>query len=425
MRFMKVIKIVVFVFFYCSNVNGQAFIFKNISIVSPDQNSILKGQNVLINNGKIEKIGPGLKAPKRYQKIDGAGKFLMAGMADMHVHLPAAERDIISTKHFLLLQLIAGVTTVRSMRGSLNHIALRDSVKKGMILSPDLYLSAPPIYSSQKVAPDSIDELILAYKNVGFDFIKILSLPNSLVFYDSLLAAANRYQMPVVGHAPWGDVQTAIKNKQRSIEHLQGYASLKGDTLNETIRKTKVNNIYNCPTLDWTFVGSLYYSMDYLKRRPGMEYLPLELRKKWEKTLSDYIGKVANQERKKDSLSLIVQLDIVRQLKAEGCKFLLSQDASNVFQVPGFGLLEEMKLFKKAGFSNHEILVIATQNPAQFFGESDRLGAVRTGFKANLIMLAGNPLEDIENIKKVDGILLGEQWHTREFLEGQIKTYLR
>lgn len=414
-----------FCIIFCWNANAQSFIFKNISVVNTGQNSISKNQNVLIKEGIIQNIGSRLKTPNGYVEIDGTGKFLMAGLADMHAHFPDPNRDMISTKHFLLLQLMAGITTVRSMRGKMSDIALRDSVRNESLLSPDLYLSAPPIYSSNKVSPDSIGLLVSDYNNSGFDFIKILSLPNSPQFYDSLLAASKRYGIPIVGHAPWGDAAIAIENNQRSIEHLQGYARFKGDTLNEVIKKTKLNNIYNCPTLDWTFIGSLYYTTDKLKGRAGMQYLPLALREKWEKTLVDYLGKVTQNEKAKDSLSLLSQLDLMKKLKAADCEFLISQDASNVFQVPGFGLLEEMKLFKKAGFSNQEILDIATQSSVRFLGKSESMGKVEAGFKANLIMLGGNPLEDLENLRKVDGVMLRKQWLTSAFMEEQVQTYLK
>ncbi|HWY34351.1 MAG TPA: amidohydrolase family protein, partial [Nitrosopumilaceae archaeon] len=86
-------------------------------------------------------------------------------------------------------------------------------------------------------------------------------------------------------------------------------------------------------------------------------------------------------------------------------KLLVSAD--DELPVPGFSLMEEMKLYKEAGISNYDILTAATYNAASFFNAHGEFGTVSKGKKANLVLLDKNPLEDIENVKTVYGTFIG------------------
>ena len=405
----------------------NAILIKNTNVITVSTDKVLKNTDVLIENGIIRKIGNKIPANTAYLVLDGKGKFLMPSLADMHSHIPLKSDKKLTTKHYLLLQLAAGVTTLRSMRGNYEHLSLRDSVQKEYILSPNLVLSAPPITRQTKTNINT-DSLVQKYKADGFDFIKILSIP-SKDFYKKIQESALKAGLKVVGHLPAGDIDLALQYKQYSIEHLQGYTDYYEKGLSSELEKlldlTIQNNVYNCPTMDWTFVGSLYYPLQQLKERIGMDFLPELLKSSWEKTLVDYIKTVKPDEAKKDSLHLISVQNIMQKMRDKKYKLILSPDASGIFQVPGFGLVEEMKLFKKFGFSNYEILKIATINASEYFGESDKSGFVKENYNANLILLNGNPLENIENISKIDGVILNGKWYSENSLKDQLKQNLK
>jgi imidazolonepropionase-like amidohydrolase len=405
----------------------NSILIKNTNIITVATDKVLKNTDVLIENGVIKKIGNKIPINTTYLILDGKGKFLMPSLADMHSHIPLKNDKKLTTKHYLLLQLAAGVTTLRSMRGNYEHLSLKDSVQKEFILSPNLVLSAPPITRQMK-ANINTDSLIQKYKADGFDFIKILSVP-SKDFYKKIQESAKKVGLKVVGHLPAGDLDMALQYKQYSIEHLQGYTDYYEKGLSSELEKlldlTVQNNVYNCPTMDWTFVGSLHYSLQQLKDRVGMDFLPELLKSGWEKTLVDYIKTVKPDEAKKDSLHLISVQNVIAKMRDKKCKIILSPDASGIFQVPGFGLVEEMKLFKKFGFSNYEILKSATINAAEYFGESDKNGFVKENYNANLILLNANPLENVENISKIDGVILNGKWYSENSLKEQLKQNLK
>ncbi|MCX8490224.1 MAG: amidohydrolase family protein, partial [Cyclobacteriaceae bacterium] len=294
-----------------------------------------------------------------------------------------------------------------------------------LVIAPKLFLSAPPMHWKEQVPIDSIHYLIQQYKRSGFDFIKILSVPSE-AFYEATMAESRLAGLPVVGHIPNRNLHLALSKNQRSIEHLQGYTDYfkakQFDALQNVIQITAEKGIYNCPTLDWYFVGSLHYSLESLKHRAGMAYISPALKQEWEKKILEYTKEQNSNQvsKKEDSLGLVAMRNVMEKLKLKGCKLLLSPDASSVFQVPGFGLVEEMKIFKELGFTNYEILRMASLGSAEYFGE-DNWGKVREGHEANLVLLSQNPLENIENLLKVKGVILNGKWLSQSIVLEKIR----
>jgi hypothetical protein len=404
--------LLLFCFQFCI---AQNLLIKGVSVIPMDKNEVLNNMDVFIHDGKIVKIGKSIHPIRNCEIINGKGNYLMPGLTDMHAHVPDYGNKKISVNDYFNLCLASGVTTLRSMRGSLPQLLLKDSIQKGLVIAPKLFLSAPPIHWRVKIPIDSIHYLIQQYKKSGFDFIKILSVPSE-AFYEAIVAESQLVGLPVVGHIPNMNLLLALSKNQKSIEHLQGYTDYfkvkQFDALQNAIQVSKEKGIYNCPTLDWYFVGSLYYSLESLKNRAGMAYISPTLKQEWEKKIMEY-SKEQNgkpNSKKEDSLGLVAMRNVLQKMKLNGCQLLLSPDASSVFQVPGFGLIEEMKIFKEMGFTNYEILRMASLVPAEYFGEDDNWGKVREAHDANLVLLLQNPLDDLGNISKIKGIILNGKW---------------
>lgn len=389
-------------------------LIKNATVLSCQDETIKKTkQDVLISGGKITAVSKKIKGKKGYVVIEGKGKFLIPGLADMHAHLPSPG-NAINMEQYLTLQILAGVTYVRSMRGAEDHLQWREKIRNHSTIGPELYLSPSPIASNTTVSSEDLDALLKKYKEQGFDFVKLLSLPNKNQFYERLVAASLAHGLPIAGHIPNGNLGLALQNNQQTIEHLQGYTgAIPEETLLELIRQTKDRGIYNCPTLDWTFVGSSsqYYSLQNLKNRPGLQYLTEALKNQWEQTLVNYLKNVKPDEIEKDRNDLESHFNVLRKMRAAKCLMLLSPDASSVFQVPGFGLVEEMKLFARAGYTAEEIFRIATINPAMLMKREKEMGKIETGYNANLVLLDGNPLDNLDNYQKINGVMIKGKWH--------------
>ncbi|MCX8491727.1 MAG: hypothetical protein ORN54_11730 [Cyclobacteriaceae bacterium] len=88
--------------------------------------------DVLIQNGKIIKIGRSIRPIHNCMTINGKGNYLIPGLTDMHAHIPEYGNRKISVSDYLNLCLASGVTTLRSMRGNLSQLKLKDSIQKGL-----------------------------------------------------------------------------------------------------------------------------------------------------------------------------------------------------------------------------------------------------------------------------------------------------
>jgi imidazolonepropionase-like amidohydrolase len=88
----------------------------------------------------------------------------------------------------------------------------------------------------------------------------------------------------------------------------------------------------------------------------------------------------------------------------------MGTDAPQVYSVPGFSIHRELKSMSKAGLSNFEILQSGTFNVGSYFKAQDVFGVVAPGLRADLLLLSGNPLEDLENLKSLDGVMVKGRW---------------
>ena len=141
-----------------------------------DRERIIKRQTVLIRDGIISEIGPvtEVQVPTRALRINGQSRYLMPGLADMHVH---------AWKENLLLYVANGVTTVRFMDGHPIILAWRESIALGEMLSPTIYTSGltidgptPAGWGFDNLLVESADEaerVVAEQKEAGYDFIKV------------------------------------------------------------------------------------------------------------------------------------------------------------------------------------------------------------------------------------------------------------
>ncbi|MHB8259449.1 MAG: amidohydrolase family protein [Bacteroidia bacterium] len=410
----------IFFLVYCITaeiISGQNLIITNVNVIPIEGDmTILKNHTVIIKNGKIEDIVshiPERAVKSQMQVIDGTGKYLIPGLADMHVHFPN-EKEM-SLQQFFKLNLAAGVTTLRSMRGVPRHLTLRDSVNKKLILAPDLYISIS-LPSDSTITNKELDKFVKQSKKEGWDFIKYLSGLTPELFYTTALISRES-GIKLAGHVFNQDLQTAIQAKQASVEHYQAILKeYRKDTLHfdKIMNQLKERKIFVCPTLSFYYIWGMQYGFDELVKRNGMQYITPLLESKWEMNYNDYYTKYSTPEKNEEREKIILRVKqslydfgkLLKRMSDANVKLLLSPDES-AFNVPGFAVAEEMKLYQKAGLSNYAILRIATYNAASFFNEENEWGSIRNHQKANLVLLDKNPLDDIENIKTVHTVIIG------------------
>ena len=396
---------------------AQNIIISNVNVIPIEgKETILTNQTVHIKDGKIESIAPYKKEQGNSNQatlIDGTGKYLMPGMADMHVHFPN-EKEM-PLPQFFKLNLAAGVTTLRSMRGEPRHLGLRDSITKKLILAPDLYISIS-LPGDSTITDKDLEKFVKQSKKEGWDFIKYLSGLSPTLFYTTALLSKES-GLKLAGHVYNQDLQTAIKTNQASVEHYQAILKeYRKDSLHfdDVMNELKKRNIFVCPTLSFYYIWGMQMGADDLKERNGMKYIHTALLDKWEKDYDDYYSKYNTPAKEEERLKIISRTKkglndfskLLKRMSDAHVKLLLSPDES-AFNVPGFAMEEEMKLYQKAGLSNYAILKIVTNNAACFFNKENEWGSIGKNKKANLLLLDKNPLDDIEHIKTVNTVILG------------------
>ncbi|HYM21168.1 MAG TPA: amidohydrolase family protein [Candidatus Kapabacteria bacterium] len=385
---------------------------QNVTPAEPHKDVYLRGDEIIrIENTTKE------SAKLTRNVIDGHGKFLMAGLSDMHVHLPKDHLD-----QFFYLNLAAGVTTVRSMRGKPGHLDLRRKIVRGEMTGPDLIL-ATPYFPNKNIKITDLKDSIKAYAKAGYDCIKVLAVPDS-AYFEALMDAAQDAGLPVVGHWPRNvSIDRVIEDDYSCIEHLDGiYDAFIKDSncIKKIAADLNQHHTWNCPTLDYYNVQWLQVPLDELHKRDGLDLLDHSVTERWDSTMKARFaalnaGSGDSVERKREKYRIYIQqkFRLLQMLDTLGPQFILSPaEANDEYGVPGFCVWEEMKLLAKCGISSQKILTMATYNAAMYMDQEDKWGSVAPLRRANLVLLDKNPLESIENIRSVEAVFLRGEYHT-------------
>jgi len=409
--------------------------FVDVNVVPMDTAGVLEHQTVVVHDGMVSAVGPDSTAeiPAHAQIIDGAGRFLMPGLADMHVH--------ISNEDEFLLFIANGVTTVRDMFGDEDRLAWRANVERGDMLGPTIYTSGPiidgnpPFIEGSTVVETAAEarQVVAEEKADGYDFVKVYDFLSQDA-YAAIVSAAREHGIPVVGHVPDEvGLSGVLAARQASIEHLRGYApALASDPDKVTFGSedwamadtskmraladaTRVAGVWNCPTL---VVGQKWVQPDEqraLYAKPVMRYVSPDVRAEWDPD-ANYLSFFPTEKLAAVQGSHWQRAMMTRALHESGARLLLGTDAGNPFVVAGFSVHEELANFVDVGLTPYEALLTGTRDAAEFVGASGEFGVVATGARADLILTEGNPLEDVGAVVRPEGVMVRGAWLPREEL---------
>lgn len=419
----------------------------NVNVLSMTETGVLSGQTILIRNGKIDRMGPAneIDAPTGSTQIDGTGKYLIPGLAEMHAHIPVPqEGDDHLVKETLFLYLSRGVTTIRGMLGNPYHLELKKMIAADSILSPRVFTSSPSLNGNTIPTPEEARRLVTQYQKDGYDFLKIHpGIPMDA--FDEMTKTAREVGITFSGHVPQPvGIRHALNAKYASIDHIDGYISglateadwerlgnnigffgyrtvpyAREPEIDVLAKQTKERGVWIVPTQSlftrWFSPGD----PAAMANEPEMKYMPARTRYQWRQSKQNAIGADDyNEAQWKKMIDLRQQL--LRALHKNEVPILLGSDAPQVFNVPGFSLEHEMNAMKDAGLSNEVILMSGTANPARFFNMEGQFGTIQEGAAADLILLNGNPLEDLTYTWAQEGVMVRGRWLSREYIEERL-----
>jgi len=406
----------------------KTYMIQNVNILTMKDSVLIKNQSVLIENGTIQKIGTDIQNPNA-TIIDGTGKFLMPGLTDMHVHL--FDRHPLKNTWIMLL-LINGVTSVRDMCGEPGKLQLRAKIKNNEILAPNLYQSGPIINGvrdnaglfSFAATSEQGREIVIAQKKSGYDFIKVYDGLTKEA-YSAIVDEAHQQEILVDGHLPDKiSLEDAIKLKHNSIEHLTGYFEWKDYQVSLNVPDnyaslTANSTVWNCPTLYNHYMnGSRKGASEMMNYAETSGLLPSDLREIWKKRMNNNSREVMEIVDKYGASNFESLRKIVLTLYNSKAKLIAGTDAGNLpLLIPGYSLHQELRIMNEMGIPNYEVLKMTTVNAALAMNKNTEFGTVEVGKRADLLLLDANPLDNINNLQNMSGLMIRGIWLS----EGEIK----
>ncbi len=425
--------------------NGQReTVFRSVNVVPMDAERVLENQTVVVRDGKITAMGN--EGRVRYGNnalvIEGKGKYLVPGWAEIHAHVPPID-DMEPMKEVLMLYLANGITTIRGMLGHPRHLELRSKINSGEILGPH-FISSGPSFSGQSVkTAEQGEAMVRRQKAAGYDFLKLHPGLTRETF-PAIARTAKEVGIPFAGHVSFNvGVWRAIDAEYASIDHLDGFveAITPGiDTLVEQetglfgswvgyradpakipalMKALRDKNIRVVPTQALAERWLSPQPAEAFTKAPEMKYMRPEEIRSWVNAKNNYNNN-PNFSKERAEKFLQIRRQLIKACQQNSVELLLGSDAPQVFNVPGFSIHHEMQYMVDAGLTPYQTLRTGTVNVASFLGKRDA-GTIKTGNVSDLVLLNGNPLRDISQTRNIEGVMIGTNWLSKDYIQQQLK----
>ena len=395
------------------------YAFVNVHVVPMDSEQVLENQTVIVRDGRIVEVGPAsdIDVPDGAERIEGEGKYLMPGLAEMHGHIPPPNQPESYIEAVLFMYVANGITTVRGMLGHDGQLELRSKANANEIVSPTLYLAGPSFNGNSVSSPEQAAQKVRQQVEEGWDLLKVH--PGLTVEeFDAMANTANELGIRFGGHVP-ADVGLAhaIKMGQETFDHIDGYIQyvngesepVSDESITELVEMTKESGAWVVPTMIlWeTILG--YTDLEWASTLPELQYMPQGTVRSW---ITTHTSRVNNPNLNREALDTHIEnrMKVLKALNESGARILMGTDAPQQFSVPGFSIHAELERMADADMTPYQIYRTGTVNVGEYFKDQDTFGLVAEGHRADLILLNGNPLEDVARIKDRSGVMVRGVW---------------
>jgi Tol biopolymer transport system component/imidazolonepropionase-like amidohydrolase len=367
-------------------------LLRGARIVTMKGDEIIERGDVLVQNNRIEQIGPSIQAPSGVRVIDVSGKTIIPGIVDVHAH-PRTGAEVAAQQEWSIAANLAyGVTTTRNPSGSRQNVAWGELIETGEMIGSRIFATGPPLTSNNVQIRTYEDALrvVRRYKQQGVHSIKQYLQPRRIQRqWVQQAALAEKINATNEGAADLKlDVQLAIDG-YGAFEHSIGQVPLYKDVVT-VLADAK---IAYTPTLVVAYGGpagdTFWRARTDLDKDPKAAYF----------TPSELLARNARRR------PLIVEEDYIFPLIARGARDVLR--AGGIVGLGSHGQQDgpaahwELWMLRSGDMSNHEALRIATIVGAESIGYGSDIGSLEVGKVADLVVLDANPLDDIKNSMSV------------------------
>ncbi|ATB30881.1 amidohydrolase family protein [Melittangium boletus] len=406
-------------------VSERAIAFVDVNVVPMDSERVLTEQTVIVRNGLIAALGPtaSITVPPDAERIDGRGRFLMPGLADFQIHLHSDEQ--------LLSYLAHGVTTVFDLNGSPRQLDLRTQLAEYRRFGPRLYTSSPMMDGGQgrgdAVSVTTAEQARIAVvrqKLAGYDALKVYHTVSPGV-YEVLTGMARQQKLPVVGHVPRTVGAEAVLRARQALvaPGSEFFATALRDepAMAALARATKEAGTSVVPGLVQIHAQlRMLEDVEGVFADPEARYLSPEVLRNWSYSNPTRRIDVAAFGARERALYPAMRA-FTLALQKEGARLVVGTDASDAGLFPGRSVHRELAELVEAGLSPYEALSAATRNAGAFIQQhvdpAARFGTVAVGQYADLLLLPGNPLEDVGRAAQALGVMSRGLWLPGEQLQ--------
>jgi Amidohydrolase family len=404
-----------------------ATLFINVNVVPMDHDRVLQRHSVIVEEGRVTAIGRRLAAPKGARVVDGRGSaYLLPGLADMHVHV--RDRDTLAA------MLASGITTALDMGGAPNEIVGRTrlALTQGHLPGPRLFaalaVDGSPRFGHLVVpSPEAARWAVQLAKANGYDFIKVYNGLSPEAFM-ALADEGRVLGLPIIGHGVESmGLERQIAGGQVMVAHLEEFlytyfrlpegGNAQAAPAQEEIARAaeflrRSGTTVTADLVTYQSIASQWGSPEqvrrYLQMRAAVFLSPGD-RIKWRRSV--YQRRTGNLDARAAFLARFA-----RALAATGVPLIAGTDAPTIpGLVPGDALHRNLRALRAAGLSSYEVLAAATRNPGTFMARShpelERFGTIEEGARADLVLLAGSPVQDLSTLQRPLGVMTAGRWY--------------
>ena len=404
-------------------VQDGAVIFDNVDVVDVENGVLLEDHYVMVEDGRITAISGAVIDVPGAKHIDGTGKSLMPGMWDMHGHFSLSDG---------VLNIAGGITSVRDI-GSVHEQIMELTAKhdSGEVIGPNTYRSGFIDQASPYATGDTVASLEEALERVdfyaenGYMQIKLYSSIDP-EWVDDIAERTHGHGMRLSGHIPaFMSAEQAVRAGYDEIQHinmvflnflagdredtrkqlrftLYGDEAGKLDLDSQEVEDYIALFVENGVTIDPT-AAIFMEQLTHLAGNPNptfapvIDHLPPNVARGYYKADMDMRGMVDEW-----AASAVAQAAMIKKLHDNGVQIVPGSD-----NVAAFTIHRELELYAEAGISNADVLRIGSLDSARVVGVDDRTGSIKVGKDADLVLVEGNPLEDISAIRRATLVMKG------------------
>ncbi len=415
-------------------------VFQNVNLIPLQSNQVLNNQTLLVEDSSVKDTDE--QAMANAHIIDAQGKYLIPGLHDMHVHLFGVEND-------LLLHLIHGITHIRVLgQESPDVLAWRDDIQTLKRIGPNMTVFWPMVESNPRgfalgetfasnggkvyaTTTEELEDVVRRAQVVRSDGIKVHGVQSRSVL-NRINQLTSQSALKVEAHIPeeltfckdrmkcWRDF---LSLKTQSVAHIEEIIKvvnwdnrLPQKEIDSIAQDVAQQNIWVTTTLE--FINALPKQATDLEKAlsqvPELKFL--------DPTVYDMFWQPGHNDYQKINAQSIVPYNLAHKsmlqaLHKVGAKLMAGSDTALPLSIPGVSLHQELKTMVDYGLTPFEALQTATKNPSLYLNPEKEFIPFQSTAPANFVLLNANPLENIEHLSRIEGVMIQGHWYSSEEIQ--------